>query len=499
MQQSKLKICFVYPDFENLGVEYLMALSLQLGYKVELVPYQAESSYLGNRQKEIAFREIARKVILTKPDLVAFSCVTDNYQYQLKCAREVKSLNPKIPTIFGGIHITAAPNSVLQEDAVDVIAIGEAECSFIDFLSKCLRVPKKGLLLPNKAVEGIVFKKDGKFVGQFKEGPLVDLDILPYPYKEPFFPSSQIAAGEYKIITSRGCPYSCTYCFNSVIHKMRGKSFRIRQRSIDNVLGELLWAKEKFKIKKVFFIDDSFTTDNHWIVEFCRRYQKEINLPFACIANPDYLNEKVVYFLKSAGCQYMQIGIQSLNRRIAREIINRAATREKITQGICLLKKAGIMTQVDHMLGIPTDTIKNQEEAILYYNQIRPDLISVFWLTYYPGAVIVKIALQKGILLKEDLEAIENGIRPQGRSVHDGGSLKDPKPFYGIQFLMNYLPFLPRFIVNFLVDKRCYRFLSIRNYLISTALPRLLLSIFDKRYFIGRTYLFLSFRFLFGK
>lgn len=475
-----------------------MALCLKAGHKIKLVTYQAESSYLGGSQKEIPFAEIARKIILTKSDLVAFSCVTDNYQYQLKCAQAVKAINPKMTTIFGGIHVTAAPKSVLQEGVVDAIAVGEAEYSFLEFLEKC-RKNKSGLLFPDKGVNGIVFKRNGRTIGQFKEGRLVDLNTLPHPSKELFFPSSRIPGNEYKIITSRGCPYNCTYCFNSVIRQMRGKSFRIRQRSVDHVLGELLWAKEKFKIKNVFFVDDSFTTNKRWVVEFCRRYQKEINLPFACIANPDYLNEKVVSSLKSAGCQYIQIGIQSLDREIAVEVIHRMVTKRKITRGIALLKKAGIMVQVDHMLGIPGDTIKNQEEAILYYNQNRPDLISVFWLTYYPGAAIVNTALQKGILTKEDIKKIENGIRLEGRSVHDGGSLKDPEPYYSVQFLMNYLPLLPKGLVNFLISERRYRIFSIRNYFFSTALPRLILSFFDRRYFIGRTYLILSLRFLLGK
>lgn len=499
MPRSKLKICFVYPDFENVGVEYLMALCLKAEHKIKLISYQAESSYLGNSQKEIPFKEIARKIILTKSDLVAFSCVTDNYQFQLKCAQAVKAINSKIPTIFGGIHITATPRSVLQESAVDAIAIGEAECSFLEFLDKSRKDSKKGFVWPEKKVKGIVFKRKGKAIGQFTEGPLIDLDTIPHPYKEPFFPSSRIPANEYKIITSRGCPYNCTYCFNSVIHQMRGRNFRIRQRSVDNVIDELLWAKEKFNIKNVFFIDDSFTTNNRWITDFCEKYKEKINLPFACIANPDYINENVVSSLKSSGCRYIQIGIQSLNRKISIGVINRAVTKRKITHGITLLKKAGIMVQVDHMLGIPGDTVKNQEEAVLYYNQNRPDLISVFWLTYYPGAAILKTALQKGIISKEDIQKIEKGIRPEGRSVHDGGSLKDPEPFYSLQFLMNYLPFLPKNLVNFLITKRRYRFLSIRNYFFSTALPRVFLSIFDKRYFIGRTYLILTFRFLLGK
>lgn len=490
MISSKYKICFVYPDFENLGIEHLMSLCLKAGYKVELVYYQAEDSYLGKKLKTIPFPKIAQRIIATNPDIVAFSCVTDNYQYQLKCAQAVKKIRKEIITIFGGIHPTAVPELVLQEAAVDAVAIGEADISFINFLKKCRQ--EDNFTLPEREVKGIVFKKRGKLIGRFREGPLVNLDSLPFPYKEPFFSSSKRAlANEYRIITSRGCPYSCTYCFNSFIRSMRGKNFTIRQKSVDKVIDELLWAKKKYKIKNVFFIDDSFTTNKHWIAEFSKKYRKKIGLTFACVANPDYIDQKVAKLLKSAGCVFIQIGVQSLCQEICRKVLNRAATKRKITQAIKNFKKQGIMVQVDHMFGIPGDTIENQEEAVLYYNEHRPGLTSVFWLIYYPKTPIVQIALQKGILSSKDVSRIEKGERSIKGSIHDGGSLKDPGPFYSLQLLLNYLPFLPKWLVKFLVNSRWYRIFDFRSYYFSTALPRAVISFIDKRYFIGRTYLFL--------
>ena len=92
MSPFKYNICFVYPDFENLGVGYLIALCSKAGHKVDLVTYQADNSYLGKKQKKILFSEIANKILETNPDIVALSCVTDNYQFQLKCAKEIKKI-----------------------------------------------------------------------------------------------------------------------------------------------------------------------------------------------------------------------------------------------------------------------------------------------------------------------------------------------------------------------------------------------------------------------
>ena len=486
MNPKIFKITFAYPDFENLGLEYLMALSRKEKHKVKLIYYQVENTYIAKKQKKFSPKMIATKIARTNPDLVGFSCVTDNYQHQLKCAKALKKIKPEVITIFGGIHPTAVPKVVLQEKAVDAIAIGEADISFIQFLQNCKKI--NNLTLPNKKIQGIIFKKKNKIVGDFKEGPLADLNNLPIPYKDPFFSSSKEIANEYRIITSRGCPYSCTYCFNSFVHKMRGKRI-LRQRSATKVIEELLWAKKKYKLKNIFFIDDSFTTNKKWVRQFSKLYKKKINLPFACIANPDYIDEEMANLLKSAGCIFIQMGIQSLSKDLCRKVINRPATLETITQAIIYLKKNQMMIQVDHMLGIPGDTLKNQEEAVLYYNQYRPEIISIFWLTYYPKTPIIQTALKQKLISLKEIKRIEQGKRSTKGSIHDGGSMKNSKPYYSIQFLLNYLPFLPKWLVKKLITTHLYRLLRIRNYYLSTALPRIIHSLIDKRYFTGRSLL----------
>ncbi len=480
------KITFVYPDFESIGIEYLMAVCLEDGHEVEYVYYQAEDVYLGKKRKAIAFGEIAKKISETHPHIAAFSCVTDNYQYQLCCAMALKEIMPSVITIFGGIHPTSVPEKVLQNDEVDGIAIGEAEKSFSDFLRS--GNVDTTFILPENHIEGMVFKKQGRLIGEFKEGALADLNELPFPHKTPFFSSLKDSRHEYRIITSRGCPYSCSYCFNSYMPKLRGKCI-IRQRTVDNVIRELVFAREYYSLKHILFFDDSFTSNMEWIFEFCRRYKKEIGLPFACIANPHYLNTKIIESLSSAGCINMQVGIQSLSEGLCGSILHRKNDRVKIVQAIDDLRRFGIMVQVDHMLGIPGDTLKIQEEGALFYNKYRPNLISIFWLTYYPKTPIVEIAKQKNLLTDNDINRIEEGKSLTEESYLTGGSTSNPKPYYSISLLFNYLPILPKWLISFLVHSRLYRILRIKNYYISTALPRVIQSIFNRKDFRGRSHI----------
>jgi len=234
------KITFVYPDFENLGIEYLMSVCRQKGYDTSFIYYRANDTYVGRKEK-IVYDRIAGKIIETKPDFVAFSCVTDNYQYQLNCARALKKQMPQVKTIFGGIHPTAVPEKVIKEDCVDCLTIGEAEISLIQFLKT------------QDETKGIVFKDGDRLVGKFIEGELPNLNDIPFPYKEPYLSCSKDSLNEYRIMSSRGCKYVCSYCFNSFINKARGNCL-IRQRTVDNVIYELSWAKKYYPLNISYFL-----------------------------------------------------------------------------------------------------------------------------------------------------------------------------------------------------------------------------------------------------
>ena len=295
-----------------------MSSCSKVGHKVNFIFYEAEDTYLGISIKNISYDKITNKIFRTDPDIVAFSCVTDNFKYQLSCAKSLKKKYKDIFTIFGGIHPTALPEKTLQNNCIDAVAIGEAEFSLVRFLAEC--GDKKPLVFPDHPIPGIMFKKNNQIIGNCIEGKLHDLDKLPFPDKEPFFDSLLDSMHEYRIITSRGCPYQCSYCFNDYMYKLRKRKI-VRRRSVSNVIEELLYAKNKYSIKYIIFVDDSFTTDKNWVRHFCIRYRKEINLPFACVTNPQHIDEEISKILANAGCINIQLGIQSLSETLCNQIL----------------------------------------------------------------------------------------------------------------------------------------------------------------------------------
>jgi radical SAM superfamily enzyme YgiQ (UPF0313 family) len=209
-------------------------------------------------------------------------------------------------------------------------------------------------------------------------------------------------------------------------------------------------------------------------------------LPFWCLTHPLYLNRDKIKTLKLAGCNSITIGVQSLSEEINARILNRQSDRNKIAEDIQGFKDHGILVQVDHILGIPDDSLEVEEEAVRFYSENKPDILSVFWLTYYPKVAILDIALDKGPLTAEDINRLEEGLKVTPGNFHLGGSLRDSRDYYAISFLLNYVPLLPRFLIRLLIKTRLYRGLRVRNFYLAVALPRVLISLKNKRDIIGR-------------
>lgn len=479
----KKKVLFVYPDFENLGIAYLLSILKKEGVESDLFFYRSFDPYLKSSFK-INYSELAKKIIDRETKIVCFSALTDNYIFQLNLAKEVKKISPKTLIIFGGIHTTLVPEKVISNAFIDAISIGEGEISLNNFINS-LEIKEKEIFLPDKPVEGIVFKRDNVLLGEFLEGPLSELDKIPFPNKEPFYKEMPFLKREYLIITSRGCPYYCSYCINDY-HKTLKSRLIIRQRSVENVVEELLYAKKKFGIKYVHFADDLFGLNKNWLIDFSRDYKKYIGLPFLCSLSPLNIDEEKIELLKKANCLDIQMGVQSFNEELCKNVLRRPTSNKKIIESIEIVKKHKIFLQTDHLIGIPDDTIENHEKAILTYNEHRPNLISLFFLNYYPKTSITNYALDKGYLKEDDIRIVEEGLHSK-KGLH-WREFNDEN-YYGLIFLYNYLFLFPKWLVKKIIKHRYYKVIKIKNYYLTIALPRVFFSIFDRRYFTGRGYI----------
>jgi len=450
-----MNITFVYGGFENLGVEYLSASLKKAGHSVSLVysPKLFDDTMLEIKQFAGIFTHydnLAKRVIASKPEIVAFSVVTDDFIWALKIARKIKKIDPNIKTIFGGIHVTSVPKNVIKQKEVDYLCVGEGEHAIVDF-ANAYENGEDISCIPN------IWGKTEKSYFQNSPRPLIqDLDSLPFPDKQLFYDAAPYHSYVYTLMASRGCSLNCPYCHHNVerrVYKGLGKYFRVR--SVESVILELENAKRKWNIKRVMFEDDMLLDNREWILELCKEYKKRIGVQFMMIGHPTQVDDEMAKALSDAGCKYIEIGVQTFNELVKHDILKRPEYNKDVISHLLLLKKYGIKFNVDQLAGLPCD----REEDLVYsakvYNYLRPNRIYFLFLTYYPETEMCNIVSDLGYATDDEIEKVMEG---KGESTVQRGSVTR-EIFSEFRFLYGYLPLLPKWVVHKIIKYKLYKHL----------------------------------------
>jgi radical SAM superfamily enzyme YgiQ (UPF0313 family) len=428
----------------------------KFGHETFLIfdPRQFNRAYAQNKLFSKIFdikKENIQKLVNFNPDLICFSVLTANYQWALEMAGLIKK-EIKAPIIFGGIHPTSLPETTLKNKQVDMVCIGEGELALVELADKLKNTEYLD-------IKNIWFKKNGKIIKNNLRPPISNLDILPFPDKEMFYeqlpPSYQKNSS---IITSRGCYFGCSYCCNSIYHKLYKGNVFFRRRSVGNVIEELLKMKKVFKSEYIFFSDDLFGTDEKWLKDFCLEYKKKIKLPYSCLSHPSFINENTVSLLANSGCHLLKLGLQTGNENFRNTVFKRYETNESIVKVADACNKKGLKYSIDHILNAPGDSDQIELESANLYNQIRPNLINCYGLLYFPTTEIVKTAKKKGLLGKNAEKLINEGkasLYPSAILTAKGENLQGYYRKYS--FLLTMIPLFPKAIMNQIINHESLR------------------------------------------
>lgn len=406
-----LKVTFVGLGTEQLGISQISALAKRDGHQVGL----AFSASLFHDRFNLEFPSIApyfddtHNVIQAikdqQPDVLSFGALTSTYQWMLDVAQKAKELNPNIKTVFGGVHPSAVPQLVIARPQVDFVVVGEGDEAFPSILKA---VAKNDYSQP---IFNTRFKNaEGRIISGLQKGFLQHLDTLPFYDKELW--EEHVRLGDlYLTMASRGCPYRCTFCFNNFFAKLpEEKSGKyVRLRSVDHVIAELKIAKRRYKIHKIDFQDDVFATSKKWLEEFSWKYKKEIGIPYNILTHPRYMDEDIAKWLKESGCEWIQMGVQSMDEGFKKDSLMRYERSEDVEAALNMMRKYGMHAKVDHMFGLPDEPLSAQENARILYAKTHPKRVQTFWTCYLPGTQMMREAEEKGTITQEQARKINEG------------------------------------------------------------------------------------------
>ena len=341
-------------------------------------------------------RAVAEKLRRGDFQILAFSTMSLYCRSYLRLNKKVKETHPgRIFSVFGGPHPTYFPD-MIEQDGVDAVCIGEGDAAMLD-LVEGLAAGNPITALPNWWV-----KQDGRIHKNAVRPLIEDLDGLPFPDREIFRTAAPRDTWRTVVMSGRGCPYHCTYCFNNAYKKLyAGCGKLIRRRSVGNVIAELEEIKRHSCYRYIQFVDDLFTLSPKWMSEFAARYRAEIGLPFSCFGRVEHLSPEIVESLREAGCGKVIIGVETGDDRVRREVFKREMADDEIVAAAARIKKAGIKLMTTNILGIPDASLDVDLETLALNIKLKPDYAGVNLLQPYPGTEMYDYARSRGLLAGE--------------------------------------------------------------------------------------------------
>lgn len=405
-----MKIIFVTIDFviEPLGIMYLSSALKKAGHQVHIIKtvYKGYERYAlmdqSHHPDEVVEYEdtVADAINRAAPDILAYSTTTGMHSYYLRLNRKIRQ-KVRAMSVFGGPHPTFFPE-VLNDEYVDAVCIGEGEESFVEFVDT---------LASGRSARAVrnFWTKENSQIHKNQLRPLIDeIDKIVFPDRELIYRYLSSLSNPIKnFMSSRGCPYNCTYCFNhSYFELYKGNGPRVRLRSVENVLSEIKEVKDNYPLEIVYFQDDIFILSPKWLNIFLPRYKKEIELPFHCHLRAGVFDEQTVYLLKESGCISVTLALESGNDYLRNEILKRNMSKSQIYKAAKLLHRYGIKFRAENMVGLPHESLKMALETLFMNTKCRPAIGWASLYQPYPKTCLGKKCQEEG-LFNGSLEAVK--------------------------------------------------------------------------------------------
>ncbi|NLH49678.1 MAG: B12-binding domain-containing radical SAM protein [Myxococcales bacterium] len=383
--EMPVSTAYVHVSFlPPLGLLYLAASLRSAGHDVLFIDANAPDH---------GAKKIAERIREFRPQIACLTAYTFLFYDVLFSARLIKSIQPDTKIALGGPHIDLYPEETLSHHEIDFLISGDGE---FPILNLCEALAGKRSFAE---VEGLIYRderNESVFVAPLPR--LANIDRYAFPDRSPvryrYYHCAVNPQGmETSMITSRGCPYLCRYCGD-----LAEKGYRAR--SPENVVAEFEQiAAQGFG--GVHLWDGTFNVDLERAKEICRRLaDRKLPLQFSTRIRGDNTDEEFFGLLAAAGCNRVNIGVESANPEIL-QAMDRRIDLDKVIQAVAQAKRHGLCTQAYFMLGFPHETEQQIRRTIDFALQLRSNYAMFMPVMLYPGTRLFQDALSNGAMKKD--------------------------------------------------------------------------------------------------
>ena len=332
----------------------------------------------------------AKAILACRPDLVGFSATTSGFLDGYALAARIKQSHPEVKTVFGGVHISALGASLLNDfKEIDYLCEGEGEEALLDLADG----------LDPRSIDGLVWRDGDRAATNLPRTPIEDMDDLPFPdyeslagfpkgYKLPLF--SYIHEPGATMITSRGCPFQCSYCDRSVFRRS------YRTNSADYIYEHMRHLHRRFGVRHINIYDDLFTAHRPRIERLCELLAANpLDLHFNCAVRVGQTDDDLLKRLKQAGCLMVSVGIESADPDLLlrhKSGVGLDAVRDTVRR----IQAAGLRAKGLFMMGLPGETEASIRKTSDFIISLGLDDMNMAKFTPFPGAPLWATIREEG-------------------------------------------------------------------------------------------------------
>ena len=370
-----------------LGLGYLAGVLRENGHQVNIFDAAIEDEPLETVVRRGGY------------EMLGITAVTPLIDDAWAMAKRGKALG--LITVLGGPHLTLMPEESIgpEHPEVDYVIQGEADVSILEFVDAL--EGRRAM----ETVHGLYWRKNGELVVNAPSGLIPDLDSIPYPAHDlfkitrytnlqPLTDGLDTKARAYTIMTSRGCPYKCTYCSKPIT----GDTWR--PRSVDNVIGEWRWLVKDLRATEIGLTDDIWNLKLDRAKELCRRITAEgLNtVPWVTVhgMKVNHADAELFQLMKQAGCKRVGFGVESGDPTILRNVIKKSQSLDQVRNAFRWAKEAKLQTMGFFIFGMPQETEETMEKTIKFALELDPDLANFMLATPYPGTEMYDVIEKYG-------------------------------------------------------------------------------------------------------